>query len=146
MPGSGDRFVVESLTLRLRNETDAIGPASETAEEWLAQHDVSPEVSYFVSLAIEELVTNCIKYGYDDTGEHLIEIGLSVNNRTLTMTVIDDGHAFNPLEASSPNLSLPLEDRPIGGLGIHLLRELADDVTYERREGTNRLKLTKRMP
>ena len=61
------------------------------------------------------------------------------------MEVIDDGHAFNPLEAPPPDLSLPMEKRPIGGLGIHLLRELSDGITYERRNGTNRLVLTKRM-
>ena len=61
------------------------------------------------------------------------------------MEVIDDGHAFNPLEAPTPDLSLAMENRPLGGLGIHLLRKLADGITYERRNGTNRVVLTKRM-
>jgi anti-sigma regulatory factor (Ser/Thr protein kinase) len=135
----------ETCTLHVRNAIDAIGPATEQAEAWMADQRVSADASYLVSLAIEELVTNCIKYGYDDTAEHIVDIVLSVEDASLTMEVVDDGHAFNPLAAPPPDLSLSLEDRPLGGLGIHLLRELADKMTYERRDGTNRLVLMKQM-
>jgi anti-sigma regulatory factor (Ser/Thr protein kinase) len=134
-----------SLTLQVPGTMEAIHPATVRAESWLVEHQVSFEAMYLVSLAIEELVTNCIKYGYDDSQEHTIDIVLCVEDATLTMDVVDDGHPFNPLEAPRPDLSLPVEDRPIGGLGLHLLRELADNVSYERRDGTNRLTLTKRM-
>jgi anti-sigma regulatory factor (Ser/Thr protein kinase) len=106
---------------------------------------VPADASYLVSLAIEELVTNCIKYGYDDSDGHTVGIILSLDGRTLTMEVIDDGRAFNPLDVPPPDMSLAMEGRPIGGLGIHLLRQLADQMTYERRGGENRLVLTKRM-
>ena len=135
----------DTLTLHVRNALNAMAAASESAEAWLGRHQASPEVSFLVSLAIEELVTNCIKYGYDDDGEHTIEIVLSLADRALTMVVVDDGRAFNPLEAPPPDLSLPIENRPIGGLGLHLLRGLADDLIYERRNGTNRLTLIKRI-
>jgi serine/threonine-protein kinase RsbW len=138
--------VGESLTLHVRNKGDAIAPANEAAETWLATQEISPEAIYFAGLTIEELVTNCIKYGYDDSGEHIIYIELSVANRTLTITVVDDGHAFDPLAVTPPDMSEALEDRPIGGLGIHMLRELADNMSYERRDNTNRVTLTKRMP
>jgi len=134
-----------SLTLHVPSTIDAIRPATEQAEVWLAEHRVSFEAMYLASLAIEELVTNCIKYGYDDANDHSIEIVFAVEEEALRMEVIDDGNPFNPLEAPSPDLSLAIEDRRIGGLGIHLLRELADEVSYERRDGTNRLRLTKRM-
>lgn len=137
--------MVESLTLHVENSNDAIPPATEAAEAWLAARQLPPEAGFLVSLAIEELVTNCIKYGYDDALRHTIEIVLSVADGTLTIEVVDDGHAFNPLEAPPPDLTLAIEDRPIGGLGIHLLRELTDQLTYQRRDGTNRLTLTKRM-
>jgi serine/threonine-protein kinase RsbW len=138
--------VVESLTLQVRNAVEAIPPANAAAEAWLDTQQVSPEAAFLVGLAIEELVTNCIKYAYDDAGEHTIEIVLCVADRALTIVVVDDGHAFDPLLAPSPDLSLDIEDRPIGGLGIHLLRQLADEVHYERRDGANRLTLTKLMP
>jgi serine/threonine-protein kinase RsbW len=137
--------VGEPLTLQVRNTVDAIAPANEAAEAWLREQGAAPEFAFFVSFAIEELVTNCIKYGYDDASEHAIQIVLSVANHTLTMLVVDDGHAFDPLTAPPPDLSSELEQRDVGGLGIHLLRELADEVSYERRDGANRLTLTKRM-
>lgn len=136
---------VVELKLQLQNDIKAIDPANESARSWLSQQQVSPEVSYFVSLALEELVTNCIKYGYDDTNEHIIDVLLSLTDKTLTMIVVDDGHEFDPLLAPGPDLNLPIEDRPIGGLGIHLLRQMADDITYERRENQNRLTLTKQI-
>ncbi len=136
----------ESLTLHVRNKGDAIAPANEAVETWLATQEISPEAIFFASLTVEELVTNCIKYGYDDSAEHTIDIELSVANHTLTITVVDDGHAFDPLAVPAPDMSGAIEDRPIGGLGIHMLRELADNMSYERRDNTNRITLTKRMP
>ena len=134
-----------SFTLHVRSAMDAIGPATEEAESWLAGRRVPSDVTWFVSLAIEELVTNCIKYGYDDDSEHSVEIVLSVDDRAVHVEVIDDGRAFNPLDVPAPDTSMPIENRPIGGLGIHLLRALADEVSYDRRDGTNRLVLTKEM-
>ncbi len=136
---------LENLTLEVRNSNAAIGPASAMAEAWLKRSDASPEAVFFLLLTIEELVTNCIKYGYDDAGEHTIVIDLSVANERLTMSVTDDGHPFDPLSVPRPNLALDIQDRPIGGLGIYLLRELADEVAYERRDDGNRLTLTKRI-
>ena len=134
-----------SCTLHVRSAIAAIRPATEQAEAWLARQQASAEATYLVSLAIEELVTNCVKYGYADPAGHTIDIVLAVVDGTLRMEVVDDGRAFNPLEAPKPDLSLTIEDRPIGGLGLHLLRELSDTVSYERRDGTNRLVLTKRL-
>jgi anti-sigma regulatory factor (Ser/Thr protein kinase) len=137
--------VGESLTIELKNTHDAIAPAAERAEAWLEAFDPSPKALYLVPLAIEEIVTNCIHYGYDDAGEHTIVITLSVADQTLTMTVVDDGHEFDPLAHETPDLAAPAEDRSIGGLGIHLLRNLSDAIAYERRDGTNRLTVTKRL-
>jgi anti-sigma regulatory factor (Ser/Thr protein kinase) len=135
----------ESLTIEVKNTHDAIAPAAEKAEAWLKTYGPSPKAMYLVPLAIEEIVTNCIHYGYDDAGDHTIVITLSVADHTLTMTVVDDGHEFDPLAKETPNLALAVEERPIGGLGIHLLRNLADGMSYERRDGLNRLTLVKRL-
>jgi serine/threonine-protein kinase RsbW len=134
----------DSLTLQVRNVVEAIRPASQAAEAWLDRCGLPADARFFVSLAIEELVTNCIKHAYDDAEEHSIEIVLSVTGQALTMLVIDEGQAFDASQVPPPDLSLALEQRPIGGLGIHLLRELSDGMSYERREGKNRLTLTKR--
>lgn len=137
--------MAESLTLQVPNKHDAIEPASTAAETWLEQQGAGPQAAYLVLLAIEELVTNCIKYAYDDEEEHTITIALSENAGTVTMMVVDDGHPFDPLGAPPPDRDVPVEDRSVGGLGLFLLRNMADVVTYERRDGTNRLTLTKRL-
>jgi anti-sigma regulatory factor (Ser/Thr protein kinase) len=138
-------IVGESLTIEVPNSRDAIARASGEAERWLESYQPAPQVLNLVLLAIEELVTNCIEYGYDDSDHHTIVIVLSISDESLTMDVIDDGHPFDPLTAPPPDFSLEAQDRPIGGLGIYLLRKLADNISYERNHGTNRLTLTKRL-
>jgi anti-sigma regulatory factor (Ser/Thr protein kinase) len=134
----------EPLLLRVPNSFDAIPPASEAISQWLDNREVPPAACYLANPAIEELITNTIKYGYDDAAVHEIEIRLSLNEEHLVLTVIDDGHAFNPLEAPEPETTLPIEDRPVGGLGIFLLRKLADRMTYERKDGCNQVTIVKR--
>jgi anti-sigma regulatory factor (Ser/Thr protein kinase) len=131
--------------LEVRNSYRAIAPASAEAEAWLQRHQSSAQALNLALLAIEELVTNCIKYAYDDGGEHTIMIVLSVKDKKLAIDVIDDGRPFDPINAPVPETSLQVEDRSVGGLGLHLLRGLADHMVYERRDGTNRLTLTKRL-
>ena len=115
----------------------------EAAERWLGEMRAAPKTVYFASLAIEEIVTNCIRYGYEDTLEHTILIELRVANGTLSMRTVDDGRPFDPLAATKPDLSVDLESRVEGGLGIHLLRSLADEMAYERRDGHNLITLIK---
>ena len=135
----------EPLRLRITSSLDAIPPASQTATKWLESRQVAPAGIYLANLAIEELVSNCVKYGCDDNLEHHIEIGLSVEGGEMTLEVIDDCHAFNPLEAPEPNTNLPVEHRPLGGLGIQLLRKMSDRMTYERREGRNHVSIIKQI-
>ncbi|MFP5248330.1 MAG: ATP-binding protein [Acidobacteriota bacterium] len=139
----------ESLTLEVRNAQEAIAPASKRAERWLEDKGVPPRAVYLVLLALEELVTNCIKFAYDDAAEHTIIVELSIepsfNGQVLRMTAIDDGRPFDPLQAPAPDLVSRAEDRQAGGLGLFLLRQMADDIAYERRGGTNRTTLTQRM-
>ena len=133
----------DHLTLRVKSAFSEIPAANEAASRWLADRHAPPAADYFANLAIEELVTNCIKYGYDDSVEHIIEIELKLCAGELLLTVTDDGHPFNPLELPAPDTHLPLEDRPIGGLGIHLLRKMSDRMDYARTDGKNRLTLRK---
>ena len=137
--------MAEGFRIEVRNHRDAIAPAMEAAEAWLDERQVAPKVAYFVALAIEEIVTNCIHYGYDDDREHTIVITLDVQDGTLAVGIVDDGRPFNPLAAPEPDLSIKVQDRTVGGLGIHLLRNLADRISYERLDGTNRILLEKKL-
>ena len=133
----------DHLTLRVKNAFGEIPAANEAASRWLADRNAPPAADYLTNLAIEELVTNCIKYGYDDSAEHIIEIELKLSGGELVLTVTDDGHPFNPLELPERNTNLPMEDLPIGGLGIHLLRKMSERMDYARIDGKNRLTLRK---
>lgn len=135
--------MTDELILQIKNNFAAVQSANEAASQWLAQRTTLVDLQYFASLAIEEIATNCIKYGYDDAKEHIIEVKLLLSAKTLVVTVEDDGHAFNPLEVPTPDTSLPAEDRPIGGLGLYLLRQLSDRMEYTREQGKNRLTLQK---
>ena len=135
----------DSLKVHARNDESTIPPACRKADDWLRLNGVASDTRNLVGLTIEELVSNCIKHAYDDNREHVIEFVLTVSGHSLTILVVDDGRAFDPSTAPQPDLSQAIEDRPIGGLGIHLLREFSDSMSYERRDDRNRLTLTKKL-
>ena len=137
--------MADELTLQIPASFSEINSASETASRWLADRNAPSEVHYLANLAIEELVTNCIKYAYKDARDHVIEIKLQILDREMALTVTDDGIPFNPLELPVPDTHLPLQDRPIGGLGIYLLRQMSDHMDYVRAAGMNRITLRKSM-
>lgn len=118
--------------------TDLIG-AMERVGQFLQQHEVGGEAMYAANLAIEEMTTNIIKYGYDDAAVHEILLRAEILPGHLVLLLEDDGHEFDPLKASEPNIDLPLEEREIGGLGIHLVRRFVEQMRYERRDSRNRL-------
>lgn len=135
----------KSFSTEVLNRREAIAPAIETAESWLEQQQVPAKVAYFVNLAIEEIITNSIHYGYGDDLEHTILITLTLSDEAVTVQIVDDGLAFDPLAAPSPDFSADLQNRREGGLGIHLLRNLADRIAYERRDRTNEITLVKKL-
>ena len=135
----------DTLTIDVLSTRESIASASAQAEEWLQSHRPSAQALNLLLITIEELVINCIDYGYDDDKVHTIRLGLSIDGGNLAITVVDDGHPFDPLSMPAPDLSLPVQARPVGGLGIYLLRQLADQITYQRRDGFNELTITKRL-
>ena len=120
------------LTLHVAGTIDAIRPATEQAESWLAERHVSFEAMYLASLTIEELVTNCIKYGYDDPAGRTIDLIFSVEGQLLRIEVVDDGRPFNPLEAPAPDLSMPIEQRPLQDRGLWDFAQCACEIYRER--------------
>jgi serine/threonine-protein kinase RsbW len=95
-----------------------------------------------VDLAAEEVLTNIIKYAYpQDAG--LVEVACGVREGSFVMEFRDQGRPFDPLAAGEPVLSENLHERPVGGLGIHLVRQVMDQVSYERQGQTNLLRLAK---
>ena len=114
-------------------------------EAFAAEHRLPAKVLQAADLALEEHVTNVLKYAYADTAPHQIRVRLSCDERTLHVEVEDDGRAFNPLDVPPVDTSVPLERRPVGGLGIHLMRQFMDALDYRREGGRNILRMTKRL-
>jgi serine/threonine-protein kinase RsbW len=96
-----------------------------------------------INLGLDELFTNIISYGFGDESEHQIKFSLAKDRETLVVQVEDDGIPFNPLDAADPVESQDLDSINIGGLGIHLVKKVMDDIDYQRVEGKNKLILKK---
>ncbi len=129
---------IESDLSELERLHDAVAELGEVGN-W------PPDLVYQVDLVLEELIVNTVNYGYDDDERHEIEIALTSDADVFTVEIIDDGHAFNPLsDAPEPDLDAEIADRPIGGLGIHLVRVMMDEVHYQREQDKNYLTLIKR--
>lgn len=134
------------ISLQIDNDFAALGPVSNQVREFLCGCDAPPAAEFLTDLVIEELVTNTIKYGYDDKAAHRIHVCIEFHDGRLCIEIRDNGHAFDPLAQEAPDLTLSAEERPIGGLGIHLVRQMTDDVRYERRGDENIVTATKQFP
>lgn len=113
--------------------------------EFADAHALPAAVRRSVNVVLDELLTNTIAYGLAERegGEVTIDVALAPDRLTVTLT--DDGKAFDPFGKAVPDTALSVEDRPIGGLGIHLVRQLMDEVSYERRTDRNVVVLAKRL-
>ncbi len=103
---------------------------------------IPKDVMYDVSLVIEELFTNAVSYGYEDSGIHTIKIDVSLGRGEVKIRMEDDAIAFNPLKAPKIDIEKPADERAIGGLGLHLVREMVNKISYERVENKNVLNIT----
>ena len=132
-------------SLLIANELDELQKINAAIEELAEEENWSPDVTFQIGLAVEELGVNIVNYGHDDDKAHEIKIVIASEDEAITIEVEDDGHAFNPLsDAPAPDLDAEVEDRTVGGLGIHLVRTMMDEVHYQRQQNKNCLTLVKR--
>ena len=132
-------------SLLIANELDELQKINAAIEELAEEENWSPDVTFQIGLAVEELGVNIVNYGYEDDKDHEIRIVISSEDEAITIEIEDDGHAFNPLsDAPEPDLDAEVEDRTVGGLGIHLVRTMMDEVHYQRQQNKNCLTLVKR--
>lgn len=135
----------EHLEIKLRNQLSELASANHTLSDFGRQRGLPDNVLHDLNLALGEILTNIISYGYTDSEEHEIAVRLSVESGEMRVDVEDDGQPFNPLEAPEADATKPLEERAIGGLGVHLVRKLTDGLEYQRHEGKNLLVMKKRL-
>ncbi len=132
-----------TLTLRLDNRLDAIAPATEEIERFCQDHGVPAAAIGHLNLALDEALTNTISYAWPTGGDHQMTVTLQIGADEIEAEISDDGIAFNPLEVPPPDLDADLDDRPVGGLGVHFVKTLMDSAAYRREDGRNVLVLRK---
>ena len=130
------------MKFEIRNSIDSLEVALDTLDSRIEARGGSPRLAFAARLAMEELVTNIIKYGYDDAREHTIRVSFEFGPPA-SMSIEDDGHAFDPMrDAPEPDLSGAVAERTIGGLGLHMVRTMTSSMEYSRESNRNRLALT----
>ena len=109
-----------------------------------AEYAITKSVENAINVSLEELVTNIISYGYDDDEEHFIDLDMSVVRNVLTVTIADSAKPYDPFSRPTVNVNRQLNEiiKP-GGLGVHLVRNLMDDVHYERIDNRNVVTISK---
>ena len=137
--------VTDQLTLNVANDLGQVHVVTEGVEAFGERNKLAADVVFDVKLSIEEMVVNTIYYGYADEKAHTIEVRLDLRGDQLKVRIIDDGKAFDPRDAKEPDTTAALKDRQLGGLGVHLVKNLMDHIEYRREAGRNRLTLTKNL-
>ena len=134
----------EELEIKLSNKLSELERFNQILTEFGMRQGLAPEVVHDLNLAVEEILANIISYAYTDGREHEIRVRLSAQPEEVKAELEDDGEPFNPLEAPEPDTAKPLEERTIGGLGIHLVRKLTDGLEYKRQGDRNLLTIKKK--
>jgi serine/threonine-protein kinase RsbW len=134
----------EELEIKLSNILSELERVNEALAQFRRRYGLSPKVAHDLNLALEEILTNIIYHGYTDDRKHEIYVRLKVRLGTVVAEVEDDGRPFDPLAATEPDITKPVEERTVGGLGIYLVRKLMDGLEYKRQGDRNLLIMIKR--
>jgi serine/threonine-protein kinase RsbW len=123
---------MSDFSLTLRNHVSEISRLVDRVESFGTVAGLPPDVTFRLTLALDEVVSNVIRHGCADGGDHTVSVRVLVADGLVTAIVEDDGIPFNPHDAPAPNLDAPIEERQPGGLGVHLVKSTMDEVQYRR--------------
>ncbi len=137
----------KKISIVIKNDPQNVLAALDRFEKF-AQENGLPEKTILASrLCLEEVLVNIVSYAFDNNQEHMIHVHAEVkDDQTLKIKIEDDGIDFNPLVmVPEPDIDTDIENRPVGGLGIHLVKSMMDQVTYERIGEKNILTMIKKL-
>ncbi len=137
------RFMGNDNTLCMSNDIEELNKLEPFLNGIFEREHLDMSMLPQIDLALEEAVTNIIMYAYPEGEKGTAELTVEVADGQISATLIDSGTPFNPLQQQEANLDVSLEERKIGGLGIHLIKEIMDEVEYAYEEGRNVLKMKK---
>jgi len=130
-------------TFKIKNSLHEMVNLLREWESMANDFQFSEQIIFDVTLALEELLTNIISYGFLDASEHIIEVEICIKETKIEIDIIDGGTPFNPLEKAPPAINGNLQERTIGGLGIYLVKQKIDHIEYRRSCEKNIVKLIK---
>ena len=136
---------VSAVSITIVNAVSELARVSALADEFAAANHLSSEAAADLHVVLDEVLTNIIKYGYTDDRAHDINIELWLEDGVLVAQILDDGRPFDPLTSPEPDVTAPLQERRVGGMGIHFVRKLMHEVNYRRVADRNRLVLKRRL-
>jgi serine/threonine-protein kinase RsbW len=137
---------MDRVEIRIVNRLEELSRVADMVERFGAGHSVPGPVVNDLNIALDEALSNIVSYAYDSTERGEIVVRLDHQTSELHVEIEDAGRPFNPLHAPTPDLNKPLHERSVGGLGIHFIKSLMDEVAYVRVDGKNCLHLRKRLP
>ena len=129
--------------LELRSDLSEIDRLRERFEAFAEDLGFPPKTVFEMTLVLEEMVTNVMTHGLSGDRERMVAVAARFSGGVLHLRLEDDGIPFDPLSVPEPDIAAAEEDRPIGGLGVHLARKLLDSMRYERAGGRNVLTMEK---
>ncbi len=130
---------------QLPGEAGQLPTALEFLQGFWAAARLPAPLGFTFELALEEVFLNVALHGAEGQIVPTITLELTADDHEVVLVVSDDARPFDPLTLATPDTSAALEDRPIGGLGVHLVRQMMDTVSYTHEAGHNRLRMTKRL-
>ena len=136
-------IMADSVSLELRNSLSELDTLCQSLQQFGEALGLSNKALFQICLAMEEIVSNIISYGYTDDAVHWIKIAISHEQGIFIIRLEDDGIPFDPLLAEEPDCECPVEERKVGNLGIHLCKKVMDEMIYERCGNKNVLTLKK---
>jgi sigma-B regulation protein RsbU (phosphoserine phosphatase) len=132
-----------TLDLELVNQFSEINRLASAFATFAEEHGVSQRLVRHFKMVFDELLNNTISHAYEDDGPHTIGVAVRLGQDRLTASITDDGVPFNPLKFGKPLTEASIDEREIGGLGIHLVRNVMDEVHYQRAVGQNIVSVVK---
>jgi serine/threonine-protein kinase RsbW len=132
-------------TLRIASSQEGIREAAEGFDEFARAHALPQRAKWPFQVALDEMLSNIVRYGYGGDHEGEIEIRLELRQGVLQVTIEDEAAPFDPLQAKEPATDLGLAERDVGGLGISIVRKLMEAVEYERAGNRNRVVFRRRV-
>jgi anti-sigma regulatory factor (Ser/Thr protein kinase) len=135
----------KSVSFKLKNALSELDTLYRKLEYFGKTIGLSKRCLFQVNLALDELFTNIVSYGFEKKGSYWIDIVLTHQDGTILIRVEDNGAPFDPVSKEMPEPENTLEKCRVGGLGLHIVKKMMDDIVYQRTEGKNVITMTKRI-